>query len=109
MAEQALLMKNTSSIQLHEWWKTLNKLMLWFKWTDELPSLSQSIICTSAANLHIPSSTRMCITKFVQSECQSSLQRWVQTGTCGNMRAIFAAILWRRGLPAKDCHRKWNI
>jgi len=29
---------------------------------------------------------------------------------CGNVRAIFVEILWRRrDFPSVDCHRRWNI
>jgi hypothetical protein len=36
--------------------------------------------------------------------------RWAQTGMCGNMHAIFAALLQRRrGFPATDCYRWGNM
>jgi hypothetical protein len=53
----------------------VNDLMVWFKRTDRLLSLTQVTSWTSVVDLHIPSSTRaMGITKFVQGGCTSSLQ-----------------------------------
>jgi hypothetical protein len=34
---------------------------------------------------------------------------WALTGLCGNMHTIFAAVSWRWGFPATECHRRWNV
>jgi len=65
---------------------------------------------TLYVDLHIPLCTRTWgMTEFVQGGCQSNLMI-AQTGTRGNVHAIFAETSWRRrGFPATECHRRWNM
>jgi hypothetical protein len=60
---------------IHEQQTMLNKLMIWFKRTYRVMSLTQPTSWTSAVDLDIPSSMRTSgINKFVQGRCQRSLE-----------------------------------
>jgi hypothetical protein len=95
---------------LHEWQTVLNELMLGSRGhTGYCCWYSQQVwhhLCICM--FHYPWGLQ--VSQNLHTVNTKAAYRWAQRSMCGNMRAIFAVISWRRrGFPAVDYHRWWNV